>query len=149
MRPPQRGKLWIIDCDASNTAVGAVLSQEEPGTGDEHPVHYYSRLLNAAEKSYSTTDSECLADISAVMKFGVYVLSAPLMIRTDHTVVRQLLNKIDATGQYARWVCIMSEFDFTLRYWSGPQHGNVDGLSRMKVKGTISCGFNDEIECAF
>ena len=149
LRPPQWGKLWIIDCDASNTAVGAVLSQEEPDTGDEHPIYYYSRLLNAAEKNYSTTDRECLAVIAAVKKFRVYVLGAPLMIRTDHTAVRQLLNKVDATGRYARWVCIVSEFDFTLRYQPGPRHGNADGLSRMKVKGTMSCGINDEIECAF
>ena len=149
LRPPQCGKLWIIDCDASNTAVGAVLSQEEPDTGDEHPVYYHSRLLNAAEKNYSTTDRECLAVITAVKKFRVYVLGAPLVMRTDHTAVRQLLNKVDATGWYARWVCIMSEFDFTLRYRPGPQHGNADGLSRMKVKGTISCGINDQIECAF
>ena len=150
LRPPQWGKPWIIDCDASNTAVGAVLSQEEPDTKEEHPVYYYSRLLNSAERNYSTTDRECLAVIAAVKKFRVYVLGAPLEIRTDHTAVRQLLNKVDATGRYARWVCIMSEFDFTLRYRPGPKHGNADGLSRAKMKeDTMSCGINDEIECAF
>ena len=129
LRPPQWGKPWIIDCDASNTAIGAVLSQEEPDTKEEHPVYYYSRLLNPAERNYSTTDRECLAVIAAIKKFRVYVLGAPLEIRTDHSAVRQLLNKVDATGRYARWVCIMSEFDFTLRYRPGPKHGNADGLS--------------------
>ena len=43
----------------------------------------------------------------------------------------------------------MLEFDFTLRYWLGPQHGNANWLTRVKVKGTMSCGINDEIECAF
>ena len=113
LRPPQWGKPWII---ASNTAVGALLSQEEPYTKEEHPVYYYSRLLNPAERNYSTTDRECLAVIATVKKFRVYVLGAPLEIRTDHATVRQLLNKVDTTGRYARWVCIMSEFDFTLRY---------------------------------
>ena len=78
------------------------------------------------------------------------MLGAPLEIRTDHAAVRQLLNKIDATGQYARWVCIMSEFDFTLQYRLGPKHGNADGLSRAKVKEDVmSCGVDDGIECAF
>ena len=150
LRPPQWGKPWIIDCDASNTAVGAVLSQEEPDTKEEHPVYYYSRLLNSAERNYSTTDRKCLAVIAAVKKFRVYVLGAPLEIRTDHSAVRQLLNKVDATGRYARWVCIMSEFDFTLRYRPGPKHGNADGLSRAKVQeDMMSCGIDDEIECAF
>ena len=44
----------------------------------------------------------------------------------------------------------MSEFDFTLRYRPGPKHGNADGLSRTKIEEDImSCGVNDEIECAF
>ena len=68
LRPPQWGKLWIIDCDASNTAVEAVLPQEERDTGDEHPVYYYSRLLNVAEQDFSTTDRECLAVITAMKK---------------------------------------------------------------------------------
>ena len=150
LRPPQWGKPWIIDCDASNTAVGALLSQEEPDTKEEHPVYYYSRLLNPTERNYSTTDCECLAIIAVVKKFRVYVLGAPLEIRTDHAAVRQLLNKVDTTGRYARWVCIMSEFDFTLRYRPGPKHGNADGLSRAKIREDIMrCGVNDEIECAF
>ena len=72
LRPPQWGKPWIIDCDANNTAVGAVLSQEEPDTKEEHPVYYYSRLLNSAERNYSTIDRKCLAVIAAVKKFRVY-----------------------------------------------------------------------------
>ena len=77
------------------------------------------------------------------------MLGTPLIIHTDHTTVRQLLNKFDAIGQYARWVCIMSEFDFTLRNRPGPWHGNAYELSRVKMKGTMSCGNDDEIECAF
>ena len=113
-------------------------------------MYYYSRLLNLAERNYSTTDHECLAVIATVKKFRVYVLGAPLEIRTDHAAVRQLLNKVDATGRYSRWVCIMSEFDFTLRYRSGSKHRNADGLSRAKIQEDImSCEINDEIECAF
>ena len=69
-------------------AVGAVLSQEEPNTKEEHPVYYYSRLLNPAERNYSTTDHECLAVIVAVKKFRVYVLGAPLEISTNHAAVQ-------------------------------------------------------------
>ena len=78
------------------------------------------------------------------------MLGAPLEICTDHAAVRQLLNKVDTTGRYARWVCIMSEFDFTLRYRPGPKHGNADGLSRAKVKEDImSYRVDDKIKCAF
>ena len=63
------------------------MSQEEPDTKEEHPVYYYSRLLNPAERNYSTTDCECLVVIAAVKKFRVYVMGAPLEIHTDHTAV--------------------------------------------------------------
>lgn len=140
---------WIIDCDASNTAMGAMLSQEELGTRIEHPVYYFSRLLNVAEQNYSTIDRECFAVVVAVKKFRVYVLGGALLIRTDHRTVRQLLNKVDAIGRYARWVCIMSEFGFSHCYQPRLQHENAYGVSRMEVKGTKSCGSNDEIDCAF
>ena len=41
LRPLQWGNPWIIECDTNNTAMGVVLSQEEPDTGIEHSVHYY------------------------------------------------------------------------------------------------------------
>lgn len=130
LQTPNYDTPWIVDCDASNTAVGAVLSQED-GDNAEHPVYFYSRLLTQAERNYSTTDRECLAVVAAAKKFRVYILGMPVKIRTDHTAVRQVLNRPDATGRYARWVCVLSEFDFTLTYRPGPRHGNADGLSRM------------------
>ncbi|KYO47469.1 hypothetical protein Y1Q_0019606 [Alligator mississippiensis] len=45
--------------DASETAVGAVLTQEEKGT--ERQIAYASRKLTQAEKRYATIERECLA----------------------------------------------------------------------------------------
>ena len=64
-------------------------------------------------------------------KFRVYVLGGEILIRTDHSAVRQLLNNAENTGRYARWLSVLSEFDFTLKYRPGEKHGNADGLSHM------------------
>ena len=136
LRPPNWNKSWIVDCDASGEAVGSVLSQ----IGDdeeEHPVYYYSRLLNNAERNYSATDRECLAVIAAMKKFRVYILGRSVLIRTDHSALRQLLNRGEATGRYARWMCILSEFDYTLQHRPGRLHGNADGMSRLKTEPEI------------
>ena len=130
LAPPDYSKLWIIDCDASNDAIGAVLSQAG-ADGIKHPVYYYSRTFNTAKRDYSTTDRECLAVGAGMKKFRVYILGGEILIRTDHSAVRQLLNNAENTGRYARWVSVLSEFDFTLKYRPGEQHGNADGLSRM------------------
>ncbi|KYO45139.1 hypothetical protein Y1Q_0007428 [Alligator mississippiensis] len=58
--------------DASETAVGAVLTQEEGE--NERPVAYASRKLLPAEKRYATIEHECLAIQWAVDHFRYYLM---------------------------------------------------------------------------
>ena len=103
LAPPDYSKPWIVDCDASNDALGAVLSQFGRD-GIKHRVYYYSRTYDTAERSYSTTNRECLAVVAGMKKFRVYGLGGEILIRTDHSAVGQLLNNAENTRQYARWV---------------------------------------------
>jgi len=43
----------ILDTDASEVAIGAVLSQKVDG--DEHPTAFFSRVMNPAQKQYCAT----------------------------------------------------------------------------------------------
>ncbi|MCV6574127.1 MAG: RNase H-like domain-containing protein, partial [Cohaesibacter sp.] len=67
---PDCSRAFIVDADASNDAVGAVLSQVTDGA--EHPVYFHSRVLKDAERSYSVTEREALAVVVAVVKFRPY-----------------------------------------------------------------------------
>ena len=53
---------YIVDTDASDFAIGAVLSQIQDG--QEKVIAYASRTLNRAERNYCVTDRELLADLS-------------------------------------------------------------------------------------
>lgn len=55
----------FVTCDASNTAVGAVLSQFQHGT--EHPVAFASKSLTQAEQKYLVGEREALACVWAAM----------------------------------------------------------------------------------
>ena len=48
---PNFSQPFIVACDTSNTAIGAVLSQSRDG--EEKPIAYCSRQLNSAERNYS------------------------------------------------------------------------------------------------
>ena len=125
---PHFDKPFILDTDASQYAVGAVLSQIGCDK-QEHPIFYYSRVLTPAEKNYSVTEKECLAMVTAVSKFRAYILGNRTTIRTDHAPIMGLLWRTDLTGRCARWQCLLSEYELILQTRSGKTHQNADGLS--------------------
>ena len=55
-------------CDASDTAVGAVLGQRIEGK--PHVIYYASHTLTPPQKHYSTTEKELLAIVYALRSFG-------------------------------------------------------------------------------
>jgi len=61
---PDSTRECILDTDASNHSVDAVLSQVQEGR--EMVVTYYSKSLSVAEKNYCTTRKELLTVIKAV-----------------------------------------------------------------------------------
>jgi hypothetical protein len=62
-----RSRPLILACDASAYGLGAVLSHQMPN-GDERPIAYVSRTLNAAEKRYSQLEKEGFAILFGVGK---------------------------------------------------------------------------------
>ena len=56
---------FILDTDASNTSLSAVLSNVI--NGEERPLVYASRVLSKTETNYSTTKGEALAVVQAVL----------------------------------------------------------------------------------
>jgi hypothetical protein len=106
------------------------LGQEQEDE-EVHPVYFWSRQLCKAERNYSVTDRECLAVVAACTKFRPYILGGRVMILTDHTAVKWLMNKIDVSGRHARWQVILSEFDYEVRTRPGSKNGNADAMSRL------------------
>uniref|UniRef100_A0AAG5D8F6 RNA-directed DNA polymerase n=1 Tax=Anopheles atroparvus TaxID=41427 RepID=A0AAG5D8F6_ANOAO len=73
---------FILTTDASNYALGAVLSQMQDGK--ERPIAFGSRTLNETESNYSTTEKEALAIIWAVQKYKPYLYGNKFTLITDH-----------------------------------------------------------------
>ena len=103
---------YILDTDASNEGIGAVLSQVQGGK--ERVISYASRTLKKAERNYCTTRKELLAVVVFLKQFRQYVYGQKVIIRTDHGALRWLLNFRDIQGQLARWLEVISEYDVTI-----------------------------------
>ena len=64
-------------CDASDYAVGAVLSQIKDRK--HHAISYASRTLSGPQLNYATTEKELLAIVFAIDKFRSYLVGAKVM----------------------------------------------------------------------
>ena len=75
---------YIIECDPSDFAIGAVLSQEFEGR--LHPVAFYSRKMNKHEINYEIHDKELLAITAAFKEWRRYLEGArhKISVYTDH-----------------------------------------------------------------
>ncbi|GFW79593.1 retrovirus-related Pol polyprotein from transposon 412 [Trichonephila clavipes] len=125
---PQPDKPFILDTDASNESVGAVLSQEIDG--QERVVAYWSKCLSKPERNYCVTRKELLAIVKAIEHFHHYLYGQKFLLRTDHASLTWLMNFRNTEGQVARWIQRLNEYYFDIRHRKGSSNGNADALSR-------------------
>jgi hypothetical protein len=126
---PREDCQYILDTDASDVGIGAVLSQVQDG--EERVIAYASTVLNKHERRYCVTRKELYAVVKFVKQFKPYLYGKKFLIRTDHGSLRWLFNFKDPEGQIARWLEVLSEYDFEIQHRQGRSHQNADSLSRI------------------
>jgi hypothetical protein len=83
LKLPDVTKTFILQTDASNVGIGAVMLQEGED-GIKHPVAFASRKLLPRETNYSTIEKECLAIVWTIGKFEQYLYGTEFILDTDH-----------------------------------------------------------------
>ena len=130
---PDYNGSFIVDTDAGNTSLGAVLSNIIQG--EERPLVYASRVLSKTETNYSTTKREALAIVQAVKWFKSYIWGVKFVLRTDHSSLQCLFKQKEPDGMTFRTQQQLQEFDFEVSHRAGAKQGNADVLSRMLEEG--------------
>ncbi|RDX93067.1 Retrovirus-related Pol polyprotein, partial [Mucuna pruriens] len=95
-------------CDASNSALGAVLGQRV---------------------------GELLTIVFALDKFRSYLLDSKIIIFSDHAKLWFLLKKPDAKPRLIRWMLLLQEFDIKIKDKTSAKNSVADHLSRIEREG--------------
>lgn len=123
---PDFSQKFELTTDASNYAIGAVLSQ------NKKPMAYASRTLNEAETRYSTIEKELLAVVWATKYFRPYLYGQKFTLYTDHKPLEWLKSQKDPGSRLGRWAIKLQEYDFEIKYVKGKENYVADWLSRNK-----------------
>ena len=131
LNTPDFNKPFILQTDASNQGVGAVLTQIDDNS-KEHPIAYYSRKLHP---QYSVVEKECLAIRLGVQAFRVYLPGRDFTIINYHHR-REWLDRLKYdNAQLTRWS--LFRYWLSMQHHSGVANGNADTVHR---RGGEECG---------
>ena len=138
---PVYSRPFIVEVDASNDGLGAVLSQEQDGK--VRVIAYASRGLRGAEpnmENYSSRKLELLALKWAVTeKFREYLIASTFTVFTDNNPLTYMQSKCKIKAVEQRWVSELASFNFNIKYRAGRHNQNADSLSRIPRNAPEVC----------
>lgn len=137
---PDFEKPFNLTTDASNFAIGAVLSQGS--IGKDKPIAFASRTLSRSEENYSTIEKKLKAIIWACKYFRPYLFGNKFTLYTDHQPLTYIFNMKDPSSKLVRWRLYLEEFDFEIKYRKGTQNVVADGLSRIQISNLCASEAN-------
>lgn len=121
----------LVETDASDYAMGAILSQRAPG-GDWQPVAFLSRGMTPPELNYPVHDEEFLAIFWSFSEWRHYLEGCNVQVEvlTDHRSLEYFLTSKQLNRRQARWAEFMADFHFRISYRPGRKATKPDALSR-------------------
>ncbi|MBW0553092.1 hypothetical protein O181_092807 [Austropuccinia psidii MF-1] len=123
----------ILETDASDYALGAVLSQVNDS--GKNPIAFVSCKLLPAELNYEIHEKELLGIVWALKRWRAFLLSLSnsFEVLTDHSSQQYFISSKVLTRRQARWAEFLSEFSFTIAYRPGRLATLPDALSHWDV----------------
>lgn len=71
--------------------------------------------MNEAQINYATNEIELLVIVYALEKFRSYLIGSKVIIYTDHSAIKYMLNKLDSKPILIRWVLLLQKFDLEIK----------------------------------
>lgn len=119
---------FVVEVDASDIGVGAVLSQRSKTDKKLHPCAFFSRRLSPAESNYDVGNRELLA--LEEWRHWLEGSEIPFIVWTDHKNLAYIQSAKRLNSRQARWALFFGRFNFTITYRPGSKNIKPDALSR-------------------
>lgn len=129
---PDPERQFIVEVDASEIGIGAVLSQRSSQDDKVHPCAFYSHRLSPAERNYDVGNRELLAIRLALGEWRHWLegASVPFIVWTDHRNLEYIRSAKRLNARQARWALFFDRFDFSISFRPGSKNLKPDALSR-------------------
>ena len=114
---------FLICTDAWKEGLGGVLMQ------GGNVVCYESQKLNEHEVNYVTHDLELATIVHALKMWRHYLLGRKFVLMTYHYELQYLFDQPKLNARQARWMALLSEFDFKIKHIKGKENKVADALS--------------------
>ena len=136
LQMPDPSRQFVVEVDASDVGVGAVLSQRTEEDGKMHPCAFFSRRFSPAEANYDIGNRELLAVKLALEEWRHWLEGAtiPFVVWTDHKNLEYVQSAKRLNSRQRRWSLFFARFNFTLSYRPGSRNIKPDALSRIFQK---------------
>ena len=128
---PDPSLQFVVEADASDTGVGAILSQRSPSDHKLHPCAFFSCRLSLPERNYDVGNHELLAIKLALEEWRHWLEGAehPFIVWTDHRNLAYIQSAKRLSSRQARWALFFGRFSFSLTYRPSSQNVKPDALS--------------------
>ncbi|RDX97219.1 Retrovirus-related Pol polyprotein, partial [Mucuna pruriens] len=118
-------------CDASNLALGAILSQQVGVGKPAHVIAYATQTMDPTQVNYTTMEKELLAIVFSLVNFCTYLLGSKVIVFSNHAALKYLLKKLDAKLRLIRWMLLLHEFNLQIKDKKGAKNTVADHLSHI------------------
>ena len=127
---PDYDKPFTLITDASDYATGSILEQED-ALGRSHPVAYFSKSLQPAERNYEIHNKELLAIVLSLKHFRHYLQGNKHQtnIFSDHANLQYFTMKQNIMRRQSCWALFLATFDYIIIPKPGKLN-KADALSR-------------------
>lgn len=110
---PNFNKPFVLETDASDLGLGAVVMQEN------RPITYLNKPLCPKNQGMSTYEKECLAILIAMEKWRSYLQGKEFIIKTDHKRLLYLTNQRIHTKLQHKALLKLMDLQFKIVYKMG------------------------------